>query len=265
MTALATITEWDREAGTPAQKGISLAVQFNPKSLALSYTPTGTPGGKDSSSSGTVSKQPSQQTGELTSLTADLIFDTTTDGTSVLDQTKPLVDLTQPDKLGKTPPPRKVVRFLWGNFTFYGTISQLSQTLTFFSDDGKPLRADIHLALSEVAMKDPTSDAGSGVGLNGAAGASTPAPPFGAGAGVGTGPRVGASPGAGTSPEDAPSAGPGTVPLSFSQAGDSVAAIAARAGSAVSWKTIAAANGIDNPRLLQPGTVLDTTATLNLS
>lgn len=250
MTALATITEWDRSSGQAARGGVSLTVQFNPKSLALSYTPTGTPGGKDTTSSGTFSKAPSQQTGELTTLTADLVFDTTADGTSVLTQTKPLVDLTQPDKLSKSPPPRKVVRFLWGNFTFYGSINQLSQTLTFFSDDGKPLRADIHLVLSEVAMKDPSADTGSGSGLNGAGANSTPTPPFGAGAGVGAG--TAASPNM-----------PSTA-VSFSQAGDSVSAIAARAGATVSWKTIAAANGIDNPRLLQPGTVLDTTASVNV-
>ncbi len=37
-------------------------------------------------------------------------------------------------------------------------------------------------------------------------------------------------------------------------------AIAARAGTSVSWKVVAAANGIDNPRILAPGTVLDLTA-----
>jgi nucleoid-associated protein YgaU len=43
----------------------------------------------------------------------------------------------------------------------------------------------------------------------------------------------------------------------LSQSGDSVQTIAARSGAGASWKTIAAANGIDNPRLLPPGTILN--------
>jgi LysM repeat protein len=49
----------------------------------------------------------------------------------------------------------------------------------------------------------------------------------------------------------------GTTPLTLSAAGDTVQSIAAQAGTSVSWKVVAAANNIDNPRLLAPGTVLD--------
>jgi nucleoid-associated protein YgaU len=43
----------------------------------------------------------------------------------------------------------------------------------------------------------------------------------------------------------------------MSSSGDSIQAIAARGGAGVSWKAVAAANGIDNPRLLPPGTILN--------
>jgi hypothetical protein len=46
----------------------------------------------------------------------------------------------------------------------------------------------------------------------------------------------------------------------LSQAGDTVQGIIGRAGASVSWKAVAAANGIDNPRLLPPGSVLDLSA-----
>jgi hypothetical protein len=39
-----------------------------------------------------------------------------------------------------------------------------------------------------------------------------------------------------------------------------VQGIAAQAGTSVSWKVVAAANNIDNPRILAPGTVLDLSA-----
>lgn len=51
------------------------------------------------------------------------------------------------------------------------------------------------------------------------------------------------------------SAGVGVTPLQLTTSGDTVQSVAARAG--VSWKALASANGIDNPRLLPPGTVLD--------
>ena len=50
---------------------------------------------------------------------------------------------------------------------------------------------------------------------------------------------------------------PGTAPLEHAAAGSTVQGIADAAGSGVNWQSIAAANGIENPRLLAPGTLLD--------
>ena len=52
----------------------------------------------------------------------------------------------------------------------------------------------------------------------------------------------------------------GTTPLTLSQAGDSLQALAGRAGLDASWKAIAAANNIDNPRMIPPGTPINLNA-----
>ena len=55
----------------------------------------------------------------------------------------------------------------------------------------------------------------------------------------------------------------GTTPLTLAQAGESLQTLAGRAG--VDWRTVAAANNIDNPRLVQAGTVVDLNASASLS
>jgi hypothetical protein len=54
----------------------------------------------------------------------------------------------------------------------------------------------------------------------------------------------------------APSVAPGSSPLTTAQAGDSLAQLAAKAGIS-NWQGVAQANGITNPRLLQPGTMIN--------
>jgi hypothetical protein len=48
----------------------------------------------------------------------------------------------------------------------------------------------------------------------------------------------------------------GTTPLATAISGDSVSQLAAQAGIS-DWQSVARANGIDNPRTLQPGTLID--------
>jgi len=52
------------------------------------------------------------------------------------------------------------------------------------------------------------------------------------------------------------SGGAGTTPLSTAKAGDSLQKMAAQAGIS-NWQGVAQANGIANPRLLQPGTMIN--------
>jgi hypothetical protein len=102
----------------------------------------------------------------------------------------------------------------------------MEETIEFFSSEGKPLRASVALGLSQQKITEfvfrPTNT------------------PPGAG-----GPSGGA---------------PGTRPLAQAMAGASLQAIASASGKA-DWQSIAAANGIENPRLLQPGQLIDLNAT----
>ncbi len=116
------------------------------------------------------------------------------------------------------------VRFVWGTFQFDGLMDSLEESLEFFSPDGRPLRASLSLALSQQRITEFTFR-----------------PPSGA-------------PGAST-PSGAPAAG--TQPLTPAPAGATVQGLAAQQGRADDWQAIAAANGVENPRRLEPGTLLD--------
>jgi hypothetical protein len=50
---------------------------------------------------------------------------------------------------------------------------------------------------------------------------------------------------------------PGTQPLTPAPAGSSLQGMAAAAGAGADWQSVARANGIENPRLLAPGQLLD--------
>jgi hypothetical protein len=57
------------------------------------------------------------------------------------------------------------------------------------------------------------------------------------------------------------SAAPGASPLTTANAGDSVAQMASKAGVS-NWQGVAQANNITNPRLLQPGTMINMSITV---
>jgi Contractile injection system tube protein/LysM domain len=256
----ATITEWDLANSRAAQGGIRLTVDFDPKSLSLTYTPTGSTTAAAPVDDRLVSKAPPQQTGQSVSMTVELTFDTSTTGTSVQEKTDLVVRLTEPNEQS-----RRVLCFSWGHFLFYGTLSSLTQTIDFFSDSGIPLRAVLNLSLSRVDPPNPDNSSPPAAGSGSS---------FGANAGIGAGAGFGASIGIGASLSAGGSAGisagasagvsfgvsAGTTPLTLSQSGDTLAAITARVGSGASWKSVAAANNIDNPRILPPGTILDAQA-----
>jgi hypothetical protein len=108
------------------------------------------------------------------------------------------------------------VRFVWGSFLFDGVMDSMDESLEFFSEDGKPLRARVSVNLSSQEIKlEPPAKPGS--------------------------PNT-----------------PGTQPQQQARAGDTVQDMAAREGRPQDWKAIAAANNIENPRLMSPGTLLNT-------
>jgi hypothetical protein len=130
-----------------------------------------------------------------------------------------------PGQKDKFVPP--AVRFVWGSFQFDGLMDALEETLEYFSPQGKPLRASLGVSLSQQKIQFAFRDTGGGAG----------------GAAAGTG---------------APQT-PGTQPLAQAPAGSTVQGLADGAGKD-DWQAIAAANGIENPRLLAPGALLDLNA-----
>ncbi len=257
MGVVATIVEVDAKGHDP----VRMTVDFNPQSLKLTHTATGPGATQGTATSSTETTAVARQaTGFTTSLSMDLLFDTSRDGSDVRAKTLALVALARP--LSTTSAAGRSLRFSWGSFLFTGYIESLGETIDLFSPDGVPLRAMLSLSLRGLADRDtrPSSagGGGGGGGIGASAGLSAGAS-FGAsaGAGVSAGASIGASAAAGISggASFGASAGVGSTPLSLSAQGDTVQSLAARAG--VSWKSVALANGIDNPRVLPPGTVLD--------
>jgi len=257
----ATITEWNLVTNQAADNGVNMTVDFDPQSLELTYSVAGPPSAQQTDPSGAQKNNaPAQQTSQSTSLTFTLVFDSTDTGDSVQTKTDQVVSLTQPGPVTSGSPtagPQKVIQFSWGTFLFYGHVQSLSQTIDYFSSAGTPLRATVHLTLDKVDA--PISSGSS----------PAPAPPmgFGAGVGIGASASIGASGSVGASVGVSASFGGavGTTPLTLSASGDTVQSITAQGAPGVSWKAVAAANNIDNPRILPPGTVLDLSAGAQLS
>lgn len=209
----------DRDGGAPKR----VRVQFNPQTLRVSLSNQGAGGDQPGGSA-------VQFVGAgTTKLSLELWFDVQLplpDGADdaqgdVRNLTKEIAFFMTPQTVARDGaegllPP--AVEFLWGSFLFKGVVESMEETLEHFSEDGRPLRASVSLSLAKQDLKFE----------------------FGAAGGS-------AQPGA------APAAG--TQPLLAARAGESVQSIAARLGVA-DWKSLAAANGIENPRLLAPGTLL---------
>jgi hypothetical protein len=254
----ATITEWNLAKNVQADNAVPLIVDFDPHTLELTYTVAHLDPGQQAQAPGARtsrpprSQAPAQWTGGSTTLALTLVFDSTTTGTSVQQKTDRLVSLTKPPSTAPgsdSTPPARVVQFSWGSFTFYGSVASMSQTIDYFSAGGVPLRATVSLSL---VMVDPPASSPT------ASSSAAPATSFGSGVGVAGGAPAAAA--AGASAAAGISASVGITPLTLSAAGDTVQGIAAQAGTSVSWKVVAAANNIDNPRILPPGTVLDLSA-----
>jgi hypothetical protein len=117
------------------------------------------------------------------------------------------------------------VQFLWGSFSFKGMFDSLEESLEFFSDQGVPLRASMSISMSQQSIQNLTSGN---------------KPPPGAAGSNGPG-----------------SGGLGTAPLAQALAGSSLQGMVASAGRGGDWQAIAAANGIENPRQLSPGQLIN--------
>lgn len=239
--------------GEAMQGGKELEVQFNPESLRITHASqlrppinssrgTGTAAGPATQSADVVGSTTHQQTGPgSTRLSVQLWFDVT----SVLPHGKEGVrdvrELTQEvayfmnsaNAQRQTP---RGVQFRWGTLIFTGVMDSLDENLEFFSSQGVPLRASLNIGISE-GIVEPPKPSGSGL-------------PAGLSAGFGASASLGA----------------GTQPLVQAEAGVSLQAMAsANFGANADWQSIATANGIENPRLLQPGQLINMNARASAS
>jgi hypothetical protein len=236
--------------GNPKKReegGLEVEVQFNPETLRITHASQIRPpintskGGGVSQGNGqndNVGSMPFQQTGPgSTRLTVQLWFDVT----SVLPEGKGSVKdvrvLTEEvayfmKATDGTPPAPRGVQLQWGSLVFTGLMDSLDESLEFFSTQGVPLRASINIGISQGNVG--FAGAGSSAGAN-----------LAAGIGVGASASLGA----------------GTQPLAQAEAGVSLQAMAAASfGGEADWQSIATANGIENPRLLQPGQLINMNA-----
>ena len=208
---------------TGKETGYRVPVQFNPETLKVSFANQLEAKGDQGGTSTT------QFVGKgTTKLTVQLWFDVTGPERQEVPKVKDVRDLTKkvvyfmmakeaPDDKTKKVPPG--VRFLWGSFQFDGIMESLEESLEFFSPEGRPLRASISLGLSQqdIEFKQKAIK-------DSAPGATPP---------------------------------PGTKPLAEAAIGDTLQGLASGLGKAQDWQKIASANGIENPRMLQPGQLIN--------
>ncbi len=219
--------------------GKKVVVQFNPESLKVAFA---NQIANQQQGAGDQQQASSRQFvgAGTTKLTLQLVFDVNAEfpqgqspETDVRKLTQGVAYFITPKKVrvnneDKYLPPG--VRFLWGSFQFDGFMDSLDETLEFFSPEGVPQRASVSVALSQQRITEFTFNPTTG------------RPGGGSGA-LGQGAPV------------------GSTPLTEAPAGANLQSLA---GSA-DWRQIAQANNIENPRLLQPGQLIDFSATVRLS
>lgn len=206
-------------------------VQFNPETLKVSFANQIS---KPEGAAASDGKPPTQFVGQgTTKLGLQLWFDITapmppgkTAETDVRKLTKKVAYFITP-KPGESAEKMipPIVRFSWGSFQFDGIMESLEESLEFFSSDGRPLRASVTIGVTQQEITEIK-------------------------------PKNIKPPGVPT---------PGTRPLAQAPAGSSVQSMADRQGKGNNWQDIATANNIENPRLLQPGQLLDMNANIGVS
>lgn len=210
--------------------GKDVTVQFNPDSLKVTFAnQIATPSG-----SGDQRGTPARLFvgAGTTKLAVVLWFDVYSPqpqgarNNDVRDLTKDVAFFITPQKEGdKFIPP--ALRFLWGSFSFDGIVEGMEETLELFSPEGKPLRAQISFTLSQQKIQPFTGAGGTLPGIAGSPG----------------GPKT-----------------PGTKPLARAPQGSSVQQMSSNQGGGSNWQPVAEANGIENPRALVPGQLIDLNA-----
>ncbi|HEX2123114.1 MAG TPA: peptidoglycan-binding protein [Thermoanaerobaculia bacterium] len=224
-------------------------VQFNPDSLKVAFANQiqQPQGGGDQSGA-----QAQQFVGAgSTKLTATLWFDVTHE-LGELPETMDVRTLTQRVAYFITPkgepenqptkwiPP--AVRFLWGTFQFDGIMESMEESLELFSAEGRPLRASVAITLTQQKI---TTFAFNDKNV---------AQPPGFKRAAGTTPQTQATENSNLQSMAAAQPGGGNSGSSSSSGGSG-------GGGGRDWQSVASANGIENPRLLEPGQFIDFQAT----
>jgi hypothetical protein len=236
MIAKAELYELDADFKNQINKNRATKVQFNPDTLKVVYAnqiekPSG--GGNQEGA------QSEQFVGAgSTKLTATLWFDVTQD-LGGLGATNDVRELTQrvayfitpreqnpKDKKQFIPP---AVRFVWGTFQFDGVMEGMEETLELFSAEGRPLRASVNITITQQKITTFAFNK-----------ANDP-PKFTR--------RFGGA--AGTSPQTPAPAG------SNLQSMNAADRSSGGGGGSRDWQSVATANGIENPRRLEPGQLID--------
>jgi hypothetical protein len=219
----------------PASGAKPVVVQFNPETLKVSFANQLE---QKNGAGDTRGQQGRQFIGaSTTKLSLQLWVDVTAPPYAsggphdVREVTKKVAHFITPKKLeggkdaGRLVPP--AVRFRWGTFRFDGMVDSLDESLEFWSRDGTPLRASLQMAMSQQGITFLFNPA--------------------------------ATPGSASAPGTARAA-VGTRPLDAAPQGSSVQGLAGAAGRDADWQSIAQANGIDDPRRLPLGSLLDLNA-----
>ena len=213
---------WD-EGGTVRKTGRQLKVQFNPETLKLTFS--NQIAGGDATGGSAI-----QFSGRgTTKLSFDLWFDVTDpnidasfkDITDVRRITKQVADFMKTEPVGSGNDTRYVppgVRFLWGTFLFEGVMESINETIEFFSEKGKPLRASVAVSLTKQEVDVAFEKVGKDKGTDGP---------------------------------------PGTQPVDTASQGETYQQRAARRGNVKDWQQRARADGVENPRHIAAGTPLN--------
>lgn len=169
----ATLREISWDANQDVVDGAhSLQVQFNPESLKVTFSNQNASGDQRGGSA-------IQYVGAgTTKLSFDLWFDVTSSHHGGGEATEDVRELTNQVLFFMTPqqqPPGPEgeerylppgVRFQWGRFLFEGVMDSLDETLEYFSEDGRPLRSKLSVALSkqEIRFEEGQQQGGSALG-----------------------------------------------------------------------------------------------------
>jgi hypothetical protein len=201
--------------------GKKLEVQFNPETLKLSFS--------NQIDTGDQSKGPSAMQfvkQGTTKLSMQLWFDVTSvaEGGKKTDDVRKLtqeVIYFMNAQVSKKDPKKLILpaaRFHWGTFSFVGVVDSIEESIEYFSNDGTPLRSSLSISMSQQKILIAKFED-----------------------------KV--QPGGGMAP--------GIKPLAQAQSGATVQSLADKSGKGGNWQEIAAANNIENPRLINPGQFID--------